>query len=371
MQESFGEYKVLERVGAGSKAEVFRARDTRAGRTAAIKVLTSDVATDPVRGQPIADEAFLAKTLGHPNVATLYDVGEQDGRPHLVYEFVQGQTLKALLGGHPINPRRALEFATQVADALAEAHAIGLVHRALRTDKVLVSQKGTAKITDFGLGLYATAVAYELANSGAPVPAMAYWAPEQRTGEVDPRSDIYALGLILVEMLTGRPPEHGDMLLDLSVSPLVAPLVRRMLEADPSRRIDSAATVAAQLRELVVALDTQRTAPPVAPAPPPRLKNAKRSSRGVVVSKPAPPAAAPVKQTATASSSSGGTTAQSAASSAEPPHRAAKGGRVTGRELPATGGGTAILPAYAPMTWVIAAAIAVVAGLLWFLLRGI
>lgn len=267
MLESFGDYKVLEQIGTGAHAEVFRARDTRAGRTTAIKVLTADVAMDPERGRPIADDAFLARTLGHPNAATLYDIGEQAGRPHLVYEFIQGQTLEALLAGKPINPRRALEFATQVADALAEAHALGLVHRALRPDTVMISTKGNAKVLDFGLGHYATAVAALVAETGASVPAMRYWAPEQRAGAADARSDIYALGLVLVEMLTGKYPQADGRPPDVSMAPTaIQPVLSRMLAEDPALRVDSAATVAAELRQLTATLDTQRDAP-TAPAP--------------------------------------------------------------------------------------------------------
>lgn len=263
MLESFGDYKVLEQIGAGGVSEVYRARDTRAGRTTAIKVLTADVAVDPVRGQPIADEAFLARSLGHPNVATLYDIGEQEGRPHLVYEFVQGQTLGALLGGKPINPRRALEFATQIADALADAHALGLVHRSLTPDTVMISAKGNAKVLDFGLGHYATAVATGIAATGASVPAMRYWAPEQRTGVVEARCDIYSLGLILVEMLTGRfPPTDGSPPSLSNVPTAFQPLLGRMLEMDPPRRADSAATIAAELRQLTATLEAQRGGSP-------------------------------------------------------------------------------------------------------------
>lgn len=364
MQESFGEYKVLERVGAGSGAEVFRARDTRAGRTAAIKVLTSDIATDPVRGQPIADEAFQAVKLGHPNVATLYAVGEQDGRPYLVYEFVQGQTLTALLGGQAINPRRALEFAAQIADGLADAHALGVVHRALRPDTIIVSQKGTAKITDFGLGLYATSVAEDLARSGAPVPAMAYWAPEQRAGSADHRADIFALGLTLMEMLAGRPPARSGMPFDLSLSPHVAPLVTRMLDTDPDRRCDSAATVAGELRQLLAALDAQRDAPPAPPPVPPRAKPGKHSSHGtagkdgkaarrppsgVVVSKPAPVPSSAATPPPVA-----------------PSPRAATGVTgATGKSRP-----HATPPPQTSRIWWIAAGVAGVAGVLWLWLAG-
>ncbi|MGE3508937.1 MAG: serine/threonine-protein kinase [Vicinamibacterales bacterium] len=267
MHDSFGGYKVLERVGAGGKAEVFRARDTRAGRTAAVKVLTSELAVDPVAGRPFVDDAYAAATLGHPNAAALYEIGEQDGRPYLVYEYVQGQSLKALLGGHPINPRRALEFATQIADALADAHAHGIIHRALRPEKVLVSQKGTAKVIDFGLGHYATAVARQQQTvAGKPAAAMSYWAPEQRDGLGDQQSDIYALGLILLEMLTGQPPTPDGQPPPLnglasSTQARLAPLVTRMLAADPGQRVTSAATVAAEFRDAIHALDEGRDSP--------------------------------------------------------------------------------------------------------------
>lgn len=272
MQDTFGDFKVLDRVGAGTGSEVFRARDTRAGRTAAVKVLTSDLAMDPVVGAPFVDEAYLAQKLGHPSAATLYDIGEQDGHPHLVYEFIQGQTLTALLAGNPINPRRALELATQVADALAEAHALGLVHRGLRSDKVMVSLKGNAKVLDFGLGHYAAAIMRQLAAGGGAGAAtaartMSYWAPEQHTGLADARSDIYSLGLILLEMLTGRVPPGPATAPDITSAPAATrPLLARMLAGDSAARVDSAATVAAELRQLTLQLEAQRDTPP-APAP--------------------------------------------------------------------------------------------------------
>jgi len=173
-----------------------------------------------------------------------------------VYEFVQGQTLEALLGGRPINPRRALEFGAQIADALADAHALGLVHRSLRPDTVMISTKGNAKVLDFGLGHYATAVAARTAKSGAAVPSVRYWAPEQRTGSADSCSDIYALGLMLFEMLTGKFPQTDGRAPDLSLVPTaIQPVVGRMLVEDPARRVDSAATVAAELRQLIATLD--------------------------------------------------------------------------------------------------------------------
>lgn len=270
MQESLGDYRILERIGAGGTAEVFRARDTRRGRTAAIKVLTSEVAMDPVQGPIFVTEANLAVALGHPNTAALYEIEERDGRPHLVFEFVQGQTLSALVAGRPINPRRAVDFAMQIADGLADAHATGLAHRVLRPDKIIVTLKGTAKIIDFGLGQYAMAVARRQAGAGPEPAAMAYWAPEQRAGAPgDHRSDIHALGLILVEMLTGKPPVKGRVP-ETGLPPELLPLVRRLLASAPERRPDAAATVAAELRSIAAGFDAKRDATPVGPAGPAR-----------------------------------------------------------------------------------------------------
>jgi serine/threonine protein kinase len=174
-QDDFGDYRILEWIGAGPIAEVFRARDTHKGRTVAIKVITSDHADDPAARQALEKECAIALNLGHRHSATLYGWGEHNGRPYLVYDFVAGQTLGALLAGQPLNARRAIEFAIQISDALAEAHAHGLTHRMLRPDKLLVSLNGTAKIIDFGLGGYAVAATRRA--GGAPF-AMTYWAPE-------------------------------------------------------------------------------------------------------------------------------------------------------------------------------------------------
>jgi serine/threonine protein kinase len=266
MRDAIGDYKVLERIGAGGAAEVFRARDTRLGRTAAIKVLTSEIAMDPIQGPAFVTEANLAVTLGHPSVAALYEIDEQDGRPHLVFEFVPGQTLSAVLAGHPLNPRRAIDFAAQVADGLAEVHAAGLVHRMLRPEKIIVTMKGTAKTIDVGLGQYAMAVARRTAVDGTPVAAMAYWAPEQIAGAPgDHRSDIWGLGLTLIEMLTGTPPVPGQPPSTSSLPPELRPLVARMVTEGPDRRPQSAATVAAELRAIAAAIDTRRDAVPSPP----------------------------------------------------------------------------------------------------------
>ena len=231
-------------------------------------------------GERFLDDAALAAALGHPNVAALYEIGEQDGHPYLVFEFIQGQTLSGLLAGRPLNARRAIEFAIQIADALADAHAAGLVHHALRPDKIIVSLKGTAKTIDFGLGQYAMAVARRLAATGTTVPAMAYWPPEQRTGEGgDSRVDIYALGLVLLEMLTGRPPSVDGQAPKLErmagVTREIQPILSRMIASPPDRRYDSAATAAAELRAIAAELDVRRESAPAPVAPVPRQASAR------------------------------------------------------------------------------------------------
>src|SRR5689334_4790805 len=129
MIESLAQYKILERIGAGGMGEVFRARDTRLGRTVAIKILRAEIAADPDRRDRFMREAQATAALSHPNIAALYEVGEDQGQLFLAFEFVPGEPLKAVIAGRPLNPRRAVNLAAQVADALADAHASGIVHR--------------------------------------------------------------------------------------------------------------------------------------------------------------------------------------------------------------------------------------------------
>src|SRR5436309_15980439 len=128
MFETLGHYKILDRIGAGGMGEVYRARDTRLGRTVALKVLAPAVANDAGRRDRFLLEARATAALSHPNIAALYEIGEDQNQLFLVFEFVPGSTLKAVIGGRPMNPRRALDLAVQIADALADAHAEGIVH---------------------------------------------------------------------------------------------------------------------------------------------------------------------------------------------------------------------------------------------------
>jgi serine/threonine protein kinase len=283
MVDSLGHYKILDRIGAGGMGEVFRARDTRLGRTVAIKVIGPQIADDAGRRDRFLEEARASATLSHPNIAALYEVGEDQGRLFLVFEFVPGESLKTVIGGRPLNPRRAIDLAVQVADALADAQAGGIVHRDIKPANIMVTPKGNAKILDFGLSTWTTGGAErDHAASGATASAVspgatqgtvAYMSPEQALGEeLDHRTDIFSLGVVMFEMLTGRLPFSAatPAALALQIVQAPAPLPSSMnrslpAELDPivgkaiakslEQRYESSVTMAAELRSVAAILD--------------------------------------------------------------------------------------------------------------------
>ena len=152
MIKTFGQYKILEVVEQRRLGDVYRARDTQVGRTVAITVVSDSIATDPDRRGSFLHEARAAAAVSHPNIVTFYEVGDNDDCLYLVHEFIQGQTLKGVIGGRPINPRRAVDLASQIAEGLANAHAADLVHGHIIVETIVIAPKGNAKITDLGLG---------------------------------------------------------------------------------------------------------------------------------------------------------------------------------------------------------------------------
>jgi eukaryotic-like serine/threonine-protein kinase len=262
MPESLGHYKILDRIGASGIGEVYRARDTRLGRTVAIIEVAAAITDDPERRATFSEQARASLVLSHPNIAALYELDDDRGQLYLVREFVAGQTLTSEMGGRPMNPRRALELVIQIADALAAAHAAGIVHRGLTPDHVIVTPKGNAKVLDFGLATW----------SGA---GTEYMPPEQtRAGPVDHRADIFSLGMVLFEMLTGKLPSRGTGSADLassrhrSLPPELDPILARALAARPDDRYDSAAVLAADLRTIGPLLDARSAAAEPAAAVP-------------------------------------------------------------------------------------------------------
>jgi serine/threonine protein kinase len=302
MFETLGHYKILDRIGAGGMGEVYRARDTRLGRTVAIKVVVAEVAADPDRRARFVDDARAAAALSHPNIAALYEIGEDQDRLFLVFEYVPGETLTKTIAGRPLNPRRAIDLAVQIADALADAHAGGIVHRDIKSDNIIVTPKGNAKVLDFGLALWTAGGAEreQAARAATVTPTapeamlatVAYLSPEQALGEpVDHRTDIFSLGIVMFEMLTGTLPFAAatSTALALQVVQASAPVpsaVNRSLpaELDPivgkamaksvADRYESAATLAAELRSVGAILDvrseTQEAAAPFVTAQPGR-----------------------------------------------------------------------------------------------------
>ena len=217
-----GPYEILSPLGAGGMGEVYRARDPRLGREVAIKVLPASFSADPDRLRRFEQEARAAGILNHPNITAVYDVGEVDGAPYVVSELLEGETLRSVLAGGKLPPRRALDFALQIARGLAAAHEKGIVHRDLKPENLFLTKDGRIKILDFGLAklTHADPRSPEVTSAptmtavtepGVVLGTVGYMSPEQVRGEAaDHRSDIFSLGTVLYEMLSGRRPFHGD-----------------------------------------------------------------------------------------------------------------------------------------------------------------
>jgi serine/threonine protein kinase len=279
MLDAIAHYKVLGPLGAGGLGEVYRARDTRLGRTVAVKVLPAEIARDPDRVRALLDAAKISAAISHPNIAALFEVGEDAGRPFLVFEFVPGDPLNALIEGRALNVRRAVELAIQLADALADAEALDLMHGDIRPATIVVTSKDRAKLMNFGLAAYTSGGKSRRAEF--PV----YVAPEQAGGGAgDIRSDIFSLGAVLFEMLTGKQRGQGlaPSALNKSVPPELDRIVGRMLAAHAEHRYQSAATVAAELRSIAAILETRATAEEAAFEMPGRARSG-RSGTVVVV----------------------------------------------------------------------------------------
>jgi serine/threonine protein kinase len=280
--QNVAHYNLLERIGEGGIGEVFRARDTKVGRTVALKVVATGIAEDPRRLTKLLDDARAASALSHPNIATLFDVGEADGVHYLAYEFAAGRTLRDESGGASMPPRRAVDLAVQMADGVATGHAHGIVHGDLRPDTVIVTAKGSAKILDFGFSRWsksaivrarAAVASTGLATEGLSVAA--YMSPEQALGRgADARSDVFALGTLTYEMLTGRNPFAAPTVastmtnviraaapLASEVNPSVPKdldsILARAMTPDPDGRQQSAASFAAELRSVGAVLDVR------------------------------------------------------------------------------------------------------------------
>jgi serine/threonine protein kinase len=249
MIDALGHYRILERIGVGGLGDVYRARDTRLGRTVAIKVPADELQADATRREDLLRDARAALALSHPNIATLYEIGDEHGKVFLVFEFAPGETLKRVMAGLPMNARRAVDLAAQLADALADAHASDVVHGHLGPDAVIVTPKGNAKILDFGFARWTSGAA-----SG----------PGEAADEC---ADVVALGKLVFEMLTGeRPGGHSQVSLSQSLPPELEATVTKALAAR-SDAFPAAATIAAELRSIAAILDVRAATEPLRSVP--------------------------------------------------------------------------------------------------------
>lgn len=283
-----GRYELDEIIGRGGMAEVWRARDTRLQRDVAIKRLRIDLASDNTFQARFRREAQSAAGLNHPNIVAVYDTGEEADAasgvmvPYIVMELIEGVTLREVLrGGRKIVPEKALEFTAGVLDALAYSHRAGIIHRDIKPANVMFTPPGTVKVMDFGIARAVADTSATMTQTAAVIGTAQYLSPEQARGhKVDNRSDIYAVGVLLYELLTSEPPFQGDSPVsvvfqhvrelpvppsqrDPEVTPAMDTIVMRALEKDPRDRYQDAS----EMREDIVRVLNNQ---PVRPAPRPR-----------------------------------------------------------------------------------------------------